>query len=173
MIVDYKDSWPRHFQEVRAVLADELDDDVHSIEHVGSTAIPEVPGRPIVDVHLGVPDREAMERVIDRLAGLGYVHEGDRGVPGRETFRRKGPDVPLTTPKRDWYPHHLYALLTGTPEMERHLVFRDHLRADAEDREAYIRLKRRLVEEHGSDREAYEAGKEEFIEKILEKAGQP
>ena len=129
MIVDYKDSWPRHFEEVRAVLAEHLEDDVASIEHVGSTAVPGLPGKPIVDIHLAVPDAESMTRVIDKLAVLGYVHAGDQGIPGREAFKRKGPDVPFIEPKRDWYPHHLYASVRGASELERHVLFRDHLRA--------------------------------------------
>jgi len=171
MIVDYKESWPRHFEEVRSCLAEQLGADAGSIEHVGSTAVPGLLGKPIVDIHIAVPDADAMSRIIEKLAVMGYIHEGDKGIPGREAFRRKGPDVPFIDPKRDWYPHHLYASIRGATELERHILFRDHLRSNEADREAYASLKQQLVEEHGHDREAYQAGKDDFINATLAKAG--
>lgn len=171
MIVDYNEAWPRYFGEVQEYLTEVLTGDVRSVEHVGSTAVAGVPSRPIIDIHLAVLDAEAMGRVIEALATMGYVHDGDRGVPGREAFRRKGPDVPFRNPKRDWFPHHLYASVSGELELERHIAFRDHLRSHEDDRNAYAALKRSLLDEHGQDREAYEQGKAEFTEALLQRVG--
>ncbi len=171
MIVDYNEAWPRYFGEVKDFLREVLAGDARSVEHVGSTAVEGVPSRPIIDIHVAVLDAEAMGRVIDALATLGYVHDGDRGVPGCEAFRRKGPDVPFRDPKRDWFPHHLYASVEGTPHLARQIAFRDHLRTHENDRDAYAEQKRALLAEHGHDREAYERGKIEFTDAALQRAG--
>ena len=172
MIVDYDEAWPRHFSEVKDCLERILAEHIQSVEHVGSTSVPGIVAKPIIDIHVVVRDDQEMGQVVESLAVLGYVHEGDGGIPGRERFRRKGPDVPFLDPKRDWYPHHLYASLEGAVELERHLTFRDHLRKDEADREAYAELKRSLVAEHGYDREAYQEGKTDFIEAVLARAGE-
>jgi GrpB-like predicted nucleotidyltransferase (UPF0157 family) len=171
MIVEYNEAWPKHFAEVREYLESVLATDVTSIEHVGSTAVAGSVSKPIIDIHLAVPDAGAMARVIETLATLGYVHEGDGEVAGREAFRRKGPDVPFRDPKRDWFPHHLYASVEGEAGLERHVAFRDHLRSHGADRDAYAELKRSLLAEHGHDREAYELGKAEFTDAVLARAG--
>jgi len=171
MIVDYNETWPRHFGEVRDYLQEVLSQDLQSIEHVGSTAVEGSVSKPIIDIHLAVRDAEAMTRVISALDTMGYVHEGDSAVPGREVFRRKGPDVPFRNPKRDWFPHHLFASVEGEEGLERHVAFRDHLRSDQSDREAYGELKRSLIAEHGHDRDAYERGKAEFTDAVLARVG--
>lgn len=171
MIVDYNEAWPRHFNEVKAYLEEVLGQDVRSVEHVGSTAVEGLPSKPTVDIHLAVPDAEAMRRVMDALATMGYVHDGDHGIPGCEAFRRKGPDVPFQNPKRDWFPHYLFASVEGESQLKRHVAFRDHLRSNEADRDAYVALKRALIAEHGHDREAYEKGKVEFTEGVLQRAG--
>jgi GrpB-like predicted nucleotidyltransferase (UPF0157 family) len=172
MIVEYNEAWPRHFREVQDYLQEVLAEDVRSVEHVGRTAVEGSLSKPIIDIHLAVRDAEAMVRVIAALDTMGYVHDGDRGVPGREAFRRKGPDVPFQNPKRDWFPHHLYASVRGGAGLDRHITFRDHLRSSPADREAYAELKKSLIAEHGHDREAYERGKAEFTDAVLARARQ-
>ena len=108
-----------------------------------------------------------MDTLLRDLGRMGYAHQGDLGVPGREAFRRKGPDVPLRSPKRDWAPHDLYASAAGGSELARHLMFRDRLRQHREDRDAYADLKRRLAVSHATDVAAYVDGKTEFIEEML------
>jgi len=102
---------------------------------------------------------------------MGYIYEGDRGVMGSEAFRRRGPDVPLRDPKRDWAPHHLYASVEGSRELGRHLARRDHLREVEADRDAYAALKRDLGGRDDMGLEAYTAGKSEFIEGTLGQEG--
>ena len=170
-IADYNESWPRHFEEIQLCLVEQLGGDRVTVEHVGSTAVPGLAAKPIIDIHIVVRTEADMDAVIVGLTELGYIHEGDQGIEGRQSFRRRGPDVPLREPKRDWFPHHLYASVEGARELARHLAFRDHLRATEETRVAYADLKRRLVQEHGHDREAYTAGKTDFVLDILARAG--
>ncbi len=173
MIVEYNETWPRHFSEVRDYLQEVLSPDVQSVEHVGGTAVEGSVCKPIVDIHLAVRDGEAMARVLGALATMGYVHEGDGESPGCETFRRKGPDVPFRDPKRDWFPHSLKASIEGEAELRRRVALRDHLRNNPADREAYAALKKSLIDLHGHDREPYERGKAEFTAAMLARAGYP
>ncbi len=172
-ISDYNPAWPARFDEVRTCLLEERPEGsgVVEVEHVGSTAVPELAAKPIIDIHVVIAEESQLGRTILQLAHLGYIYEGDRGVMGGEAFRRRGPDVPLRDPKRDWAPHHLYVSVEGGRELGRHLALRDHLREDEADREAYAALKRDLAAREDVDLEAYTAGKTEFIEAILAKAG--
>jgi GrpB-like predicted nucleotidyltransferase (UPF0157 family) len=168
-ISEYSEDWPRAFEELQERLSEGLSGLDVTVQHVGSTAVPGLASKPILDIHVSVGAGSEMETVIDRLAALGYMREGEVGVMGREAFRRKGPDVPFRDPKRDWFPHHLFASPGSDGEIVRHLAFRDHLRATDEDRNAYGTLKRRIASEHPDDPDAYGMGKREFIEGILAK----
>ena len=172
-ISDYNSAWPARFEEVRVCLLEELPEEggIVRVEHVGSTAVPDLAAKPIIDIHVVIGEDAHLGPMIGQLAHLGYIYEGDRGAMGGEAFRRRGPDVPLRDPKRDWAPHHLYASVDGSRELDRHLVLGDHLREDEADREAYAALKRDLGARDDITMEAYTAGKTEFIEAILTKAG--
>jgi GrpB-like predicted nucleotidyltransferase (UPF0157 family) len=94
---------------------------------------------------------------IEQLRPLGYLHEGDLGVPGREAFT-----TPAGAP-----PHHLYVCAIGTPALNRHLAFRDALRSDPDVARAYGDLKRALAARLGDDRAGYTEAKSAFIEQVL------
>ena len=96
--------------------------------------------------------------VIRKLADLGYEHQGDLGVSGREVFRAKS----------DAVHHHLYVCPPGSREYERHVAFRDHLRTHAADATAYALLKRELASKFANDREAYNQAKSKFVQRILQ-----
>lgn len=98
----------------------------------GSTAVPGLAAKPVIDLDVVIADRTDLSALIKRLRPLGYHHEGDLGVPGREAFT-----TPAGAP-----PHHLYVCAVGTPVLNRHLAFCDTLRANAELAQAYGDLKR-------------------------------
>jgi GrpB-like predicted nucleotidyltransferase (UPF0157 family) len=104
-----------------------------------------------------IPDRADLPAVIKRLRALGYHHEGDLGVPGREAFT-----TPAGAPS-----HHLYVCAMGTPALDRHLAFRDALRADPALAGAYGDLKRTLAARLGTDRAGYTEAKSASIERVL------
>lgn len=172
-ISDHKPEWAAWFEEVRGCLLAELTEEsgIVRVEHVGSTAVPGLAAKPIIDLHVVISEDSRLGAMIRELAHLGYIYEGDRGVMGAEAFRRRGPDVPLRDPKRDWAPHHLYVSVEGSRELDRHLALRDHLREVKADSKAYAALKRDLAGREDVGLEAYTAGKSEFIEGILSKAG--
>jgi GrpB-like predicted nucleotidyltransferase (UPF0157 family) len=157
VIVDYDPSWSATFQQLRDRLAGILGPLAVAIEHVGSTAVPGLAAKPIIDLDVVIADRVDLPAVIERLRALGYHHEGDLGVPGREAFT-----TPAGAP-----PHHLYVCATGTPALDRHLAFRDALRADPALASTYGDLKRTLAVRLGSNRAGYTEAKSAFIEQVL------
>jgi len=156
-VVDYDPSWPRQFQALAARARTALGSRVLRIDHVGSTAVAGLAAKPIIDLDVLVQST-AVDAAIRTLADLGYAHEGDLGIVGREAFRS-----PIGEAR-----HHLYLMTEGHPEWRRHLRFRDALRADPPLREAYARLKHTLAAQYGDDRTAYSHGKSDFIRAALE-----
>src|SRR4051812_8526637 len=119
IVVDYDPSWPDTFERLRAHIWSCIVDVAAAIEHVGSTSVPGLAAKPVIDMTVVVPTAAAMQTVIDRLAMIGYRHQGDLGVPGREAFAR-----PQGTPD-----HHLYACVVGNDGLRNHLAVRDYLRS--------------------------------------------
>ncbi|MGW1835143.1 GrpB family protein [Streptomyces sp. NPDC002067] len=159
-IVAYDPQWPLIFARLSETIRRELGALVLRVEHVGSTAVPGLSAKPIVDLDVVIGDRADLPAVIAALRPLGYTHEGDCGIPGREAF---------TTP-RGAPAHHLYVCAADGAELARHLAFRDFLRADPESARRYDALKRDLAERYRGDRSAYGAGKSAFIAAILAEA---
>jgi GrpB-like predicted nucleotidyltransferase (UPF0157 family) len=159
-IAEYDPSWPERFRYLAGRIAAALADLAMTIEHVGSTAVPGLAAKPIIDLDV-VVRAEDLSRATAILRTLGYVHEGDRGIAGREAFR--------------WPPHeerhHLYVCPPDSPALRQHLLFRDHLRTHPHAARAYADLKRDLAIRHAADREAYQRDKSDFIAAILQGPG--
>ena len=139
------------------------------VEHFGSTAVVGLVARPLLDLCVVVPEASPLPALFGGLDRLGYIYEPDQGVPGLETFRRKGPDVPFLAHKRDFSPHHLYAAVAGSPDLGRHLAFRDQLKHDSNDKAAYAKIKIDLAPH--ADAAEYLRVKTEFIESVLARFG--
>ena len=159
-MVPYDPVWIDEFGRLRRRIADALGDLRAEIEHVGSPAVPGLASKRVVDFDVVVASPTDVPVAIERLAALGYVHEGDLGVPGREAFR-----FPAGEPR-----HHLYLVVSGGEPHRDHVDFRDYLIARPEQARAYAALKSALAAEHPHDREAYSAGKHAFIERALAQA---
>ena len=157
VLVDHDPAWPALFAELRDRVAATLGDLAVAIEHVGSTAVPGLVAKPIVDIDVVVPSTASIPVAIERLAAIGYVHRGDLGIPGREAF-----SPPPGTP-----PHHLYVCPWEAPAWRRHVAFRDHLRAHPEVARAYADLKRQAARRFRDDRAAYTDAKTAFVEEIV------
>ncbi len=171
-VTGYNEDWPKRFGEIRDCLRSELGDEAGAfeVEHFGSTAVEGLVARPLLDLCVVVPDASTLPALLGGLDRLGYVYERVQGVPGLETFRRKGPDVPFLAHKRDFAPHHLYASVADSPELGRHLWFRDQLKHDSDDRAAYAKLKIDLAPH--ADAAGYLKAKTEFIESVLVRRGE-
>ncbi|NUS00115.1 MAG: GrpB family protein, partial [Kribbellaceae bacterium] len=134
----------------------------HRIEHVGSTAVPGLAAKPSIEVDVVVPAAEQVPAAIARLTAAGYRHEGDQGIPGREAF---------ALPPDAVHYHHLYVVVDGNKAFRDHILLRDHLRADAADRERYAERKRELAHLLSTDRTAYVSGKGALVEELIARAG--
>ena len=145
---------------LRSRVAPALGEIAAAIEHVGSTSVPGLAAKPIIDIDVLLAAREGLPTVIARLAALGYAHEGDLGIAGREAFRH-APDLPI---------HNLYVCTPDCTEYRRHVAFRDWMRAHKDDAKAYGALKFRLAEQFRNDRDGYGIAKSEFVESILRQA---
>jgi GrpB-like predicted nucleotidyltransferase (UPF0157 family) len=170
VLVPYDPSWPDTFAALRAVLAGSLGPVALAIEHVGSTAVPGLAAKPILDIDVVIESNEQLPDAVRRLGGLGYDYQGDLGIAGREAFGRSGDDVPRDGSGRLWPAHHLYVCPLGSAELARHLAFRDYLRADPAAAQAYGDLKHDLAQRFGSDRDGYSRAKTAFVEQALQRA---
>ncbi len=160
IVVDYDPIWPRVFEELRAPLVAALGDLVVAVEHIGSTAVPGLAAKPVIDLDLVVPSAADIPAAITRLADLGYIHRGDLGIFGREAFRS-----PSQKPK-----HHLYACPLDSDELRRHRSFRDYLLTHPEDARDYATLKKAAAHRFRDDRVAYVASKSTFVGAVLRRA---
>jgi GrpB-like predicted nucleotidyltransferase (UPF0157 family) len=158
-VADYDPAWPRLFEReaerIRAVLGKR----VVRLEHVGSTAVPGLAAKPVIDILLVVPDSGNEPAYVPDLEAAGYVLVIRE--PERQQHRMfKGPDTNIQL--------HVYS--PGSPEIERYLVFRDRLRGDAADRERYQRVKRELAQRDWRYGQQYADAKTEVVEEIIARA---
>lgn len=160
IVVDYDSDWPHMFERLRARVWESVRDVAVSIEHVGSTSVPGLAAKPVIDIDVVVAEGD-VSIGIARLATLGYSHRGDLGVPQREAFRNPPGSVP----------HNLYLCVRGSTALANHLAIRDYLRDAAAATRAYGDLKKRLALEHGDDVDGYTEAKTEFLIGILRTAG--
>jgi GrpB-like predicted nucleotidyltransferase (UPF0157 family) len=141
------------------------------IEHVGSTAVPGLRAKPILDIDVVMPDYQRFPEIVEKLSQLGYIHNGDQGIPEREAFNRADAFTPWANPKRTWMEHHLYVCPASSRELQRHLVFRDALLKNPRIREEYERIKTEIETAAADDRRLYARIKETacrtFIEDVL------
>ena len=159
-VLDYDPNWPGLFQSLRKRIADALGGIAAAIEHVGSTAVPDLPAKPIIDIDVLLACETMLPAAIERLASLGYIHRGNLGVPEREAFL-----APANDP-----PHHLYVCPPGSAEFRRHMAFRDYLRSHSKDAKIYGDLKIALAERFRKDRPAYNTAKTEFVAELTRRA---
>ena len=158
-VVSYDDRWPDLFDAEAARIVGAVTSaglPPLAIEHVGSTAVPGLAAKPILDLAAGRPPDILSRTYIPILESLGYIYRGDGGLPGREFFRRGM----LRS-------HHIHLVELGGTHWSRYLRFRDALRADPALRDAYADLKRVLAVQFPRDREAYIAGKADFVERVV------
>lgn len=160
IVVDYDPKWPHLFETLRGRIWSAVADIAISIEHVGSTSVPGLAAKPVIDMDVVVAERD-VALGIARLTSLGYCHRGDLGVPQREAFHAR-PGSP---------PHHLYLCPSTSSALANHLAVRNHLRANPSVAQAYGGLKKRLAVDFAHDIEGYVDGKTSFLLGILSETG--
>ncbi len=161
VVVDYDSAWPRQFEALRARLWPAVADVALRVEHVGSTSVPGLAAKPIIDMTIVVATRGRGAAAIERLTPLGYVHQGNLGIEDREAF-----DHPADLPR-----HNLYVCPEGTIGIVNQVAMRDYLRLHPHAAQEYAALKRTLARQHPHDIDSYVFGKTEFVLRVLRSAG--
>ena len=161
-LTPYQPAWAEMFEIERERLEAAIGPFVLDIQHVGSTSIPGIPAKPIIDIGVAVRNFEEAAICIDPVVALGYTYRGENGIPRRHYFR-KGNEEEVRT-------HHVHINEIDGPDWENQILFRDYLRAHPETAEQYAKIKRDLAQRYPKDRIAYLYGKAPFIEHILELA---
>jgi GrpB-like predicted nucleotidyltransferase (UPF0157 family) len=163
-VVPYTPTWVTLFLSERARLQYALGADALDIQHIGSTAVPGLAAKPILDLGIAVAAEALVAACVPRLTALGYTYRGYRGSDQGHFFDQ-GSEQHLT--------HYLHMLPIGDPGWSNYLRFRDYLIAHPAVRDAYMQLKQDLAAQYAEDRAAYTAAKATFVQRILAVAAYP
>lgn len=161
IVEPYNPEWPRHFEELSGVVWAAVSEYALAIEHVGSTSVPGLAAKPIIDIDIVIEDMSRLPAMIAALATLGYEHRGNQGIVDREAFKRA--DAAIR--------HNLYVCPKDSIALRNHLCLRDALRADPALRDEYARLKQSLAVAFPTSIADYIDGKSDFILGILARHG--
>jgi GrpB-like predicted nucleotidyltransferase (UPF0157 family) len=156
---DYDPQWPAIFESLRQRISAALGPLVIGIEHVGSTSVPNMCAKPIIDFDVIVEPKD-VQAAIAAVEALGYRHEGNLGIDGREAFRWTA----------EFPEHHLYVCPKDSPALRRHLLFRDFLRGHPDAARKYAELKKELAQQFHDDRTKYQDAKAAFIDSLVQEA---
>ncbi len=167
-IVDYDPAWPERFSMLAASYDSMLGAVPRRIEHIGSTSVPGLAAKPIIDIIIVISSMKMFPSIGAALATLGYEHNGDQDVPGREVFKLQREEL-LARHLGGVVPaHHLYVCPEVGDNLNRMLLFRDYLKAHREAALEYGELKKRLAIRYRNDRPGYTDAKSDFIRAIVE-----
>jgi GrpB-like predicted nucleotidyltransferase (UPF0157 family) len=160
VVVDYDPQWPGAFATIRATLNTVLAEvPVIGIEHVGSTSVPGLAAKPIIDIDV-IVDRSHVDDAIAALESVGYRSLGEMGVPDRHAFKTPPGSIRQNT----------YVIVDGCLSLRNHIGLRDVLRSDPELRDEYSLIKRRLADAT-DDIDVYVDGKTDVVRRVLARAG--
>jgi len=163
-VVPHDPRWRDAFESEAQHVAAALGENVVAIHHIGSTAIPGIYAKPVVDLLVEVRDVAGADGRSSAMESLGYEVMGEYGIHGRRYFRKDTREGIRT--------HNVHAFEVGSAEVERHLAFRDYMIAHPLDAQRYSELKRRLAEEHPQSMDGYMDGKDGFIKEMDRRAAQ-
>jgi GrpB-like predicted nucleotidyltransferase (UPF0157 family) len=169
-VVDYDTSWPQQFQKIRSVLDDALRNIPIAIEHVGSTSVPGLAAKPVLDIDIVVEDKIQLNKVIPIVVLLGYQFAGDLGIKDRYAFKANSNQSPVDGAATVWPKHNLYCCIQGSISLSNHLLFRDALRSSPALAAEYGELKKRLADAT-DDIDVYVESKSAFIAGVLATQG--
>ena len=154
---EYTDEWSNYFESEKGRIIKVIGDKVLVVDHIGSTAIPGMLAKPIIDVLIGMETVDYVSSCIKSLEGIGYTYKGEYGLPGRHFFLRGDP-----------IKYHLHIMKRDSDLWRNNIIFRDFLRNNQDAAQRYSEIKRELAERFKYDRDSYTSSKAPFIESILE-----
>lgn len=163
IVQPYDRAWKMAFEDIRQELEVLLGGLIIGIEHVGSTAVEGLSAKPCIDVDVVIKDYTTFAAVVEKLAGIGYFHEGDLGIEGREAFGYTGKDHLMK--------HHLYVCPQNSRELHRHITFRVFLRQHPEAAQKYGQVKETAAQLFPENIEGYMAYKAPCIAALYKQCG--
>ena len=154
----YDEKWRADFEAIKCELQAALGELALGIEHVGSTSVFGLSAKPCIDIDVIIEDSSVLDSVVKALSDIGYIHEGDLGIAGREAFDYSD--------KPHLEKHHIYVCTKDSPELRRHITFRDFLRENPEAARKYSRVKEEAARLFPDDIESYIAYKSPCIDEL-------
>lgn len=154
-VLNHDPAWAGKFEIEARRIADAVGEAVVRIHHIGSTAIPQTKAKPVIDILLEVVSLDSLDERASALEDLGYESKGEYGIPGRRYFRLNDSEGTRT--------HQVHAFEAGVPHVNRHLAFRDYMRAHPLVAVEYGALKEKLVVSHPYDMASYMDGNDAFV----------
>ena len=162
IVVPYDPNWVNEFERIRNYLMEQIGDLVLEIKHVGSTSVPGLCAKPIIDIVAVMESYDVFPAIVSRLEKIGYNHVGDQGIKEREVFKRLIPD--------DFMDYHFYVCPKDSEESRRQTIFKNALLNNKAIADEYGKLKMRFIEEVNGDRVLYTDSKTDFILGVINKA---
>lgn len=163
-VVPHNPRWRTVFETEAKQIATIMGENVIAIHHIGSTAIPNIYAKPVIDLLIEVKDITQVDKQTSAMESLGYEVKGEFGISGRRYFRKDNQKGIRT--------HQIHVFETGSAQIERHLAFRDYMLAHPANAQKYSALKRKLAEEHPHNIDGYMDGKDGFIKEMDRRAAQ-
>ena len=163
IVTPYNEAWKSDFEAIKHELTAALGDRIIGVEHVGSTSVEGLSAKPCIDIDIIIRDYSMLKAVVDGLASIGYIHEGDLGIKGREAFKYSD--------KPHLQKHHLYVCPQDSEELHRHVVFRDFLRNHPEAVKKYSQVKEEAASLFPNDIDQYMKYKSPCIEELYQRCG--
>lgn len=163
-VVPHSPQWRAAFEVEAKRVAAALGENVVAVHHIGSTAIPHIYAKPVIDLLVEVRDITEVDGRSSAMASLGYEVMGEFGIPGRRYFRKDNRAGSRT--------HQLHVFAASSAQVARHLAFRDYMIAHPEDAQEYSELKRKLAQAHAQNMDGYIDGKDDFIKEMDRRAAQ-
>ena len=163
IVLPYDSAWKTAFEDIRAELDAALGNLAIAIEHVGSTSVVGMSAKPIIDIDVVIPDYTVFDDVVQRLAQIGYTHEGNLGIKDREAFKY--------TDKPHLQKHHRYVCPQNSAELHRLITFRDFLRGNPDAVQTYSAVKETAAERYPDDIDGYINDKSPCIEELNKRCG--
>lgn len=163
IVLPYDAAWKSAFEDIKIEIESALGDMIVGIEHVGSTSVEEMSAKPCIDVDVIIKDYTVFDSVVNKLASIGYIYEGDLGIKDREAFKY--------TDKPHLMTHHLYVCPQNSEKLRRHITFRDFLRSNAEAVRKYSSVKETAAKLFPNDIDKYIEYKSPCIEALYKQCG--
>ena len=163
IVLPYDEAWKSDFEKIKNELENAIGDCIIGIEHVGSTSVEGLSAKPCIDIDVIIKDYSIFETVVNRLNAIGYIHEGNLGIPNREAFKY--------SEKPHLQKHHSYVCPQDSEELRRHITFRDFLRSNPDAVRKYGQIKEVAAERFPNDIDGYIRYKSPCIEELYRLCG--